>query len=84
MDINGIQQIINSSASDEQKEWLIIELLSKDESVIPMMMKILDTERRRKSALTIEMNVLLSKAHLGLDNNKINKDGFIQNEIVAF
>jgi len=47
-------------------------------------MKTLQAERELKKEIQVEMNVLLSKAHIGLENSKFNTDGFIQNEIVAF
>ncbi len=84
MDIKHIQEVVNSTLSDEQKETLIIDILSQDEKIIPLIMRILDTERKRKDKMTSEMNVLLSKAHIGLDDAKFNSNGFMQKEIVAF
>lgn len=84
MDIKEIRKIINSELSDEYTEKMIINILAKDEKVIPMVMKILEQERVYKNEVYSEMNLLLSKAHLGLENKKYNSDGFMQKEIVEF
>ena len=84
MDIKKIREIVNSELSDEYTEKMIIDVISKDEKVIPMIMKILEEERLYKNEVYSEMNLLLSKAHLGLENKKYNSDGFMQKEIVEF
>lgn len=84
MDIKKIREIVNSELSDEYTEKMIINVISKDEKVIPMIMKILEDERLYKNEVYSEMNLLLSKAHLGLENKKYNSDGFMQKEIIEF
>lgn len=84
MDINELKEIINSGLPDETIKSLIITSIAKDENVIPVVMKILERERQLKKEIHEEMNVLLSKAHIGLDNWKANKDNFIQKEIIEF
>lgn len=84
MDIKEIRKIINSELSDEYTEKMIINILAKDEKVIPMIMNILEQERAYKNEVYSEMNLLLSKAHLGLENKKYNSDGFMQKEIIEF
>ncbi|MCC6683438.1 MAG: hypothetical protein IT247_00045 [Bacteroidia bacterium] len=84
MDIKKIREIVNSELSDEYTEKMIIDVISKDEKVIPIIMKILEDERLYKNEVYSEMNLLLSKAHLGLENKKYNSDGFMQKEIIEF
>lgn len=84
MDIKKIREIVNSELSDEYTEKMIIDVISKDEKVIPVIMKILEQERVYKNEVYSEMNLLLSKAHLGLENKKYNSDGFMQKEIIEF
>ena len=85
MDIKGIKDIVNSdNLSDGAKESKIIDCLAQDENVIPLMMTILNREREMKSEVLVEMNVLLSKAESGLENPKLNTDGFMQKEIIEF
>ncbi len=84
MDFKKLTIIINSSLPNEVKELQIIDCLSKDKNVIPLIMKILDREREVKKEISQEMNVLLSKTHLALDNPKYNEDNFMQKEIIEF
>lgn len=84
MDIKKLKEVINSNLPDDYIEAKIINILSKDENVIPMMLSVLQNEREIKKEISMEMNVLLSKAHIGLDNKKFNKGNFMQNEIIEF
>lgn len=84
MDLKKIKSIINSNLPDEVVESEIINLIAKDENVIITMMKVLETERKFKSEMYSEMNLLLSKSHIGLDNKKYNQDNFMQKEIIEF
>ena len=84
MNINNIKKIIDSPFPDEIKERMIIAELSEDEKVIPMLLQILDNERNTKQKIHDEMNLLLGKACIGLENKKINKDGFMQKQIKEF
>lgn len=70
--------------SDDQKEDLIIECLSSDEKIIPIIMKILDKERSSKKEIVRELNNLVSKAEAALGTPRLNKEGFIQKEINDF
>lgn len=52
-------------------------------------LRILDYERKSKKVLLENINLLLSKAHVGLevakyDKGTLNADGFIQREIMQF
>lgn len=85
MNLDKIKLIVDADyLSYENKEFQIIECLSKDENVIPLMLKILEREREFKEDCLLDMNYLLSKADVGLDNKKFNKGNFIQKEIYDF
>jgi hypothetical protein len=84
MDILELKSIINSGLPDDVIKTEIINSLAKDENIIPIIMRILERERQFKKEIHEEMNVLLSKAHVGLDNNKFNENNFIENEIIEF
>lgn len=84
MNIDKLKTIINSEWSDEMKERGVINLIAQDENVIPVVMKILESERIQKKVLLDDMNLLLSKAHVGLEDPKFNDGGYMQREIVEF
>ena len=84
MNLQELKSIINSGLSDETIKSKIINSLAKDENVIPDVMNILERERQFKKEIHEEMNLLLSKAHIGLDNKKFNSGNFIQKEIIEF
>ena len=84
MNLEALKHILNSEDSNEGKESAIIQTLSMDENVIPLIMEVLEGERKRKKKMSEDMNVLLSKAHCGLEEPNINKDGYMQKEIVDF
>jgi hypothetical protein len=84
MNLPELKSIINSGLPDDIIKSEIINSLAKDENIIPVIMKILERERAFKKELLLDMNLLLSKAHVGLDSKKLNKDGFMQKEIIEF
>ena len=85
MDLNKIKKILEFPLINEsEKKRLIINELAKDESVVNTILIILNAERERKNKLVSKMNLLLSKAHVGLKTPKLNKDGFMQKEISEF
>ena len=84
MNIKELKSIINSGLPDDVIKSEIINSLAKDENVIPVVMRILERERQFKKEIHNEMNVLLSKAHIGLDDKKFNEGNFIQKEIIYF
>ena len=84
MNIKELKSIINSGLPDDVIKSEIINSLAKDENVIPVVMRILERERQFKKEIHNEMNVLLSKAHIGLDDKKFNGGNFIQKEIIDF
>ena len=84
MNIKELKSIINSGLPDDVVKSEIINSLAKDENVIPVIMKILERERQFKKEIHDKMNVLLSKAHVGLDDKKFNDGNFMQKEIIEF
>lgn len=84
MNLQELKSIINSGLPDDVVKSEIINSLAKDENVIPVVMKILERERQFKKEIHEEMNVLLSKAHVGLDDKKFNDGNFMQKEIIEF
>ena len=84
MNIKELKSIINSALPDDVIKSEIINSLAKDENVIPVVMRILERERQFKKEIHNEMNVILSKAHIGLDDKKFNEGNFIQKEIIYF
>ncbi len=85
MNLNKIKDIIEMPlVSQDSKEFLIIDEISKSENVIPTILRILNAERERKSELVSTMNLLLSKADVGLKDPKFNHEGFMQKEIYEF
>ena len=84
MNLQELKSIINSGLPDDVVKSEIINSLAKDENVIPVIMKILERERQFKKEIHDKMNVLLSKAHVGLDDKKFNDGNFMQKEIIEF
>lgn len=84
MNIEELKTIVNSDLPIEVMKSEIINSLAKDENVIPVVMQILEREREFKKELQTEMNLLLSKAHVGLDDKKFNSGDFMQKEIIEF
>ena len=84
MNIKEITKIINSELNETAKEWFIMQILAEDDKIIPTLLSILETERKSKKELLEECNLMLSKAHLGLEQPITNSDGFMQKEIREF
>jgi len=85
MNLNKIKEIIEMPLiSEADKKNLIIGEISKSEDVVPTILMILNAERERKNELVSTMNLLLSKADVGLKEPKLNEDGFMQKEISEF
>jgi hypothetical protein len=89
MKLKEIKDVLDSDIPDDSKRYAILKLIAKDENAIPDILEILDYERKSKKALLENINLLLSKAHVGLevakyDKNSLNSDGFIQREIMQF
>ena len=52
--------------------------------LFPVLLDILRRERKFKKELQSDMNLMLSKAHVVLDEPKLNEGDFTQQEIVEF
>ena len=81
MNINRIREIINYPLSDEMISSAIIEEIAKDKNVITTVLMMLSAERDMDKELISNMNLLLSKSLVGLEEPKFNKEGFMQKEI---
>ncbi len=77
MNIKELKEIINSSLPEEIIKSEIINSIAKDENAISTIMLILERERKFEKQISDEMNLLLSKAHTGLDNRKLNDGNFM-------
>lgn len=85
MNLNKIKEIIEMPLiSKADKESLIITEISKNENVVLTILRILNAERERKNELVSTMNLLLSKADIGLKEPKLNEGGFMQKQISEF
>ena len=85
MNLNKIKEIIEMPLiSEADKQNLIINEISKNDNVLPTLLGLLSAERGRKNELVSTMNLLLSKADVGLKEPKLNEDGFMQKEISEF
>jgi hypothetical protein len=82
MNLDNIKAIVNSGK--ENWERLLLAEISKDPKSIQHVLYMLDTERSESKQLITDLNVFLSKAHLGLKEPTLNKDGFMQKEITEF
>jgi hypothetical protein len=74
MDIKLIKKIVTSNLPDKIKESQIIELLANDEDTIPMILKILEQERKLKTELVQDLNLELSRAHIYIEIQPENKE----------
>lgn len=85
MNLEKIKEIVNSNSRDDVKNFLIINCLSEDKNAIPLMMEILDTERKNKKELIQDMNLELSRSHIFIEISKesFNKK-FVLDEIEKF
>lgn len=84
MNIDKIREILDAGLPEGITQAAIISVLAEDERVVPMILDLLDQERKTKKELLEDINLLLSKAHVGLEDKKFNKEDFIQKEIAEF
>lgn len=84
MDLELLRNVLDSNNTSSNKEKLILQVLSKDKNVIPLLLNILENERLMNEELNSEMNLLLSKAHTVMEHPKLNTDKFVQVEIIDF
>jgi hypothetical protein len=84
MDIEKIKQAINSGLPDEAIEAEVIRVIAEDDRALPSMFWIVTQRHKAARELISSLNLLLSKAHIALEDKKFNKGGFIQKEIRDF
>lgn len=91
LDIYKIKEVIQLDISEEQKEQYILGIIANDKNAIPIILKILNNERKIKEELILDANVELSKALLVLKdvNLKYNKKIIVEpkwivNEIIKY
>ena len=85
MDIKAITEIVNNEQlMDHQKRTAICLVIAQDPSAIPTILNILSAEREEKTQLIQDLNLQLSRAHIGLETPTLNKNGFMQKEITEF
>lgn len=75
MNIKAIREIVAMPIPDSVASHKIIEVLAKDEHVIPILMQILDQERRETKNLVNESNAELSRALVTLEDPHIGQKG---------
>ncbi len=92
MDIKSIKKIVSSNYPDDIKEKLIIDVLALDSNAIPLVMEVLQKERKSKKELVRDLNLELSRAHIYIDmrpeskkegRENVNK-GFLLDQIAKF
>lgn len=84
MNIKELREIVNSNHDDRIIEIMVIESLSRSENVIPIIMKLLNKERQIKREIQNNLNELVCKSYVGLNNKDLNKDDFMQKDIEGF
>jgi len=74
MDIKSIRHIVNEeSITEDVKKNLILSIIALDKDSIPMILEILENERRKKNELIIDSNAELSRALVTLEDPNIGK-----------
>lgn len=69
MDILSIKSIVNSDQlPEDMRASMIISVLAKDKEVIPLILEIIDVERKQKEELIVDMNLELSRAEVHIKN----------------
>ena len=71
MNLNAIKEILSQSLlTEEQKEYLILSEISKDEKAIPSILAMMERERKAKKELILDFNNELGKAEIYISLNK--------------
>lgn len=73
MNIQQIQQIVNSSLPDNAKRLCIITVIANDEQAIPDILEMLNNERETNKELILESNAELSRALITLQDPNLGK-----------
>lgn len=83
MNIEYIKKVVESEIPEEMKRRAILVSISMDDNAIPEIMEMLNHERSKKKELVLEMNMQLSRAHMGLMKPQLDIP-FIIKEIYSF
>jgi hypothetical protein len=78
MDLTKIAEVLAAEIPKEMKRLAILMVISEDENAIPSLLQILANERQKKKELILEMNVQLSRAHMGLIEPKLDTKFMIE------
>lgn len=84
MNLDDILAVLQSDIPSSTKRTTILMIISNDEEAIPDLLKMLKYERERNKELTLEMNMQLSRADMGLKSPSLNEGNFIVKEIKKF
>ena len=85
MNIDQIRRIVNTPDMPEDLARAeIIKALAGDKGAILAVLKLVNARVEADRELIAEMNLMLSKAHIGLEQKALNRGGFIQQEIKDF
>lgn len=84
MNLNKIQQALNTSFPEDSKRRLILAIISEDKDALPDILHILNTEREQNRELISEMNLQLSRADVCIQEPKLAKKDFVVGEISKF
>jgi hypothetical protein len=84
MNLQKIKSIIDCDLPEDFKRSMVIAEIAKDEQVIPDILDVLNYERKERKKVITDLNLYLSKAHVALTTPKLNKEGFVQEEIISF
>jgi len=84
MDLDKIKEILNAGLPADVQRRFILKIIADDEEAIPTVLEILSYEREKRKKLVIDMNLELSRAHLTIEKPEINKDHFVEKQIIKF
>ena|ERR1035437_5838087 len=74
MNIKNIKSVIdNNLLPDNVKENLILSIIALDKNSVPMILKMLDSEREKNEELILDSNSELSRALVTLEDPNIGK-----------
>lgn len=74
MDIKSIKSVLdNNLLPDDVKGDIILSIIALDKNALPMILKILDSEREKNEELIMESNAELSRALITLQDPNIGK-----------
>jgi len=84
MKLQEIKKVLDLGIPEDIQERMILKIIADDEAAIPAIMQILAFEREAKKDTIIEMNLLISKAEVCLENRKLQKQSGIMDDIKNF